>query len=191
MNLHESPELKKMIDQCRQGRAKAQYALFKQTYSYAIGICARFSSGPEEAKEILNDGFLKVFTQIKRYSPDLSFAGWVRRIMINTAIDHYRKNKKYNESRFDFDQVPDMPDMEQTLAQLHSDDILQLVQDLPPAYRMVFTLHVVEEFSHKEIAEKLGISTGTSKSNLSKARLKLQQVLNDISTSTQQVYGKE
>ncbi|SHN33148.1 RNA polymerase sigma-70 factor, ECF subfamily [Cyclobacterium lianum] len=191
MHLHESPKLKKLIDQCCRGQTKAQYALFKQTYSYAMGICARFSSGPEEAKEILNDGFLKVFTQIKRYSPDLSFAGWIRRIMINTAIDHYRKNKKYTESHTGIEQVPDRPDMNHTLAQMHSEDILQLVQDLPPAYRMVFTLHVVEEFSHKEIAGILGISMGTSKSNLSKARLRLQQALNKISTSTEQVYGKE
>ncbi len=190
MNLHESPELKKTIDRCCQGQSKAQYELFKLTYPYAMSICSRFSSGPEEAKEILNDGFLKIFKQIKRYSPDLSFAGWVRRIMINTAIDHYRKNKKYYESHLDIDQFPEMPDNEQTLAQLHSADILTLVQDLPPAYRMVFTLHVVEAYSHKEIAEKLGITVGTSKSNLSKARLKLQQALNAITTSTQQIYGK-
>ncbi|NHE59602.1 RNA polymerase sigma factor [Cyclobacterium plantarum] len=191
MNLHESPKLKKIIAQCCQGQSKAQYELFKHAYPYAMGICARFSSGPEEAKEILNDGFLKVFTQIKRYSPDLSFAGWLRRILINTAIDHYRKNKKHNNQHVDIGLDVERPDAERNLSQLHTEDILKLVQCLPPAYRMVFTLHVVEEFSHKEIAEKLGISTGTSKSNLSKARLKLQQVLNDISTSTQQVYGKE
>ncbi|MBD3629972.1 RNA polymerase sigma factor [Cyclobacterium sp.] len=190
MNLHESPELKKIIEQCCKGKTKAQYELFKSTYPYAMSICARFSSGPEEAKEILNDGFLKVFTQIKRYSPDLSFAGWLRRILINTAIDHYRKNKKYNNQHVEIGQDVDRPDAERTLSHLHAEDILKLVQCLPPGYRMVFTLHVVEAFSHKEIAEKLGISMGTSKSNLSKARLKLQQALNNISTSTQQVYGK-
>lgn len=190
MNLHDSPSLKKIIGQCCQGQSKAQYELFKHTYPYAMGICARFSSGPEEAKEILNDGFLKVFTQIKRYSPDLSFAGWLRRILINTAIDHYRKNKKYNDQHVEIVHEVDRPDAEKTLSQLHAEDILKLVQCLPPAYRMVFTLHVVEAFSHKEIAEKLGISVGTSKSNLSKARLKLQQALEAITISTHQTYGK-
>ncbi|WP_163378917.1 RNA polymerase sigma factor [Cyclobacterium sp. SYSU L10401] len=190
MNLHDSPKLKKIIDQCCQGQSQAQYELFKHTYPYAMGICARFSSGPEEAKEILNDGFLKVFTQIKRYSPDLSFAGWLRKILINTAIDHYRKNKKYNDQHVEIVQEVDRPDAEKTLSQLHAEDILKLVQCLPPAYRMVFTLYVVEAFSHKEIAEKLGISIGTSKSNLSKARLKLQQALATITNSTHQTYGK-
>lgn len=190
MNLHESPTLKKIIAQCCQGQSKAQYELFKHVYPYAMSICSRFSSGPEEAKEILNDGFLKVFTQIKRYSPHLSFAGWVRRIMINTAIDHYRKNKKYHDKHIEIGEIDDRPDSERTLSQMHSADILLLVQSLPPGYRMVFTLYVVEEYSHKEIAEKLGISIGASKSNLSKARLKLQKALNATTTSTPQTYGK-
>ncbi len=155
-----------------------------------MGICSRFSSGPEEAKEILNDGFLKVFTQIKRYTPDRSFAGWVRRIMINTAIDHYRKNKKYHDKHLEIGELEDRPDTEKTLSQMHSADILKLVQCLPPSYRMVFTLHVVEAYSHKEIAEHLVISIGASKSNLSKARLKLQQALIATTTPTHQIYGK-
>jgi len=190
MNLPESKELQGIIKQCIKGDKKAQHELFKYCYSFALSISSRYCSDSEEAKEVLSDGLLKVFSHLHRYSPDLSFGGWVRRIMINTAIDHYRKNKRYHESQLDVSHVKDIAANEETISMLQSEDILKLVQKLPPAYRMVFTLFAVEEYTHKEIAEKLGITEGTSKSNLSKARLKLQKDLNSITDSLDKPYGK-
>jgi RNA polymerase sigma-70 factor (ECF subfamily) len=168
MNLHEPKELQGIIKQCINKDKRAQQALFSYCYSFALSICSRYCSDSEEAKEVLSDGLLKVFSQLHRYSPELSFGGWERRIMVNTAIDHYRKNKKYHETQLEVSHVKEMAAAEETVSMLESEDILKLVQKLPPAYGMVFTLFVVEEFTHKEIAEKLGITAGTSKSNLSK-----------------------
>lgn len=191
MNLHESKELRNIIEKCCLKDSRAQYELFRYCYPFAMGVCSRFAGCPEEANEVLNEGFLKVFIHINKYSFDLSFGGWIRKIMVNTAIDHYRKRKIYKEEQLDISHYKEMADTEVILSGLHSEDILHMVQKLPPSYRIVFTLYVVEEFTHKEIAEKLGITEGTSKSNLAKARLKLQKELNSIETSSDSNYGQK
>ncbi len=138
-------------------------------------ICSRYASHREEAKEILNDAFFKVFTKLDKYQGDQSFKSWLNRILVNTAIDHYRK-RRHDEQTIDLVHASHLRTEESPLEQLSAKELLALVQQLPPSYRMVFNLHVVEGYSHPEIAEKLGISKGTSKSNLSKARLKLQSL---------------
>ena len=129
----------------------------------------------EEAKEILNDGFIKVFQHIKRfkYNPKQPFKAWLRRILINAAIDHFRQQKKHYYHT-DIEEIPhELDTYEPTIVnQLSYDEIMVLVQQLSPAYRMVFNLHVVEGYKHPEIARKLGISVGASKSNLAKAKKK-------------------
>ncbi len=154
-----------------------------------MSICSRFTGSRAEAKEVLNEGFLKVFTQLDKYSPSLSFAGWMRKIMINTAIDQYRKNKRFFDRHPDLSHVKDEPEVDDILSKINSAELIGMIQELPPAYRMVFTLFVVEDFTHKEIAEKLGISEGTSKSNFAKARLKLKKSLESINNSLDQTYG--
>ena len=148
-----------------------------------MAICDRYTNNQEDAVEILNDGFLKIFKEIHHYKPAYadvvsSFKGWLRKIMVYTAIDHFRKNHKH-QMVTDLDNVVyQLPAVnEDAIEKLTHEEIIRAIQDLSPAYRTVFNLFVIEGLSHDEIAEKLDISTGTSKSNLSKARKQLQKIL--------------
>lgn len=133
----------------------------------------RYSGNREEAQEIVNDGFVKVFLRLKtHYDPKLSFKGWLRRLMINTAIDVYRKTRYQRES-LSLDEAPEVEVREDGLSRLTQEEIMKVVQFLPNSYRYVFNLYIVEGYKHEEIAKELGISVGTSKSHLSKARGKL------------------
>lgn len=129
---------------------------------------------------MLNDGFIKIFSKLNQYSPDRSFKGWLNRILVNTAIDYYRK-RKHDPQVVDLVHAQHYSSIgTDALGQIAEKEILALVQKLPPSYRIVFGLHVVEGYSHPEIAEQLGISVGTSKSNLAKARTKLKAMLYKI-----------
>lgn len=148
-----------------------------------MAICDRYTNNEEDAVEILNDGFLKIFREIHHYKPAYadvvsSFKGWLRKIMVYTAIDHFRKNHKH-QMVTDLDnvvyQVPAVS--EDAVEKLSHEEIIRSIQDLSPAYRTVFNLFIIEGLSHEEIAGKLGISIGTSKSNLSKARRQLKKIL--------------
>lgn len=170
-------ELQRLIKACRKGERKSQDMLYKLFYGFAMGICLRYARSRDEAVEILNDGFLKVLTNLDKYSPGLSFKGWVRTIMINASIDHYRRNEKhYNQ--VDISYIKTEMFMPEVLDQLSAEAILEAVQQLPPSYRMVFNLYAIEGYKHAEIAQRLNISEGTSKSNLNIARIKLKKYLN-------------
>ena len=164
-----------ILNGCREGKASAQKLLFQQFYSLGKSIALRYAASREEAEEMVNDGFLKVFSKVNMYSPDQPFEAWFRTVMIRTCIDYYRKHRDANVY-LDVHEVP-IGYAESTLDQLAAEDILTLVQKLPPAYRTVFSLFVVEGYAHAEIAEMLGIQEGTSRSNLAKARMKLQEWL--------------
>lgn len=178
MNLQDTPDLREAIQFSLSKDRKAQQKLFSLCYPLAMNVCRRYAANLEEAKSLVNEGMLKVFQQLHTYNSEYSFGGWVRTIMIHTAIDHFRKVKVY-EQRFQDLDGKDFTDSNTSNAidDLSAEELLGLVQQLPPAYRVVFSLYAVEEYTHKEIAEKLGISEGTSKSNYSKARAKLQQAL--------------
>ena len=165
----------------KQDRA-CQKALYEMLYGKMMGVCMRYAKSRDEAKDMVQDGFMKVFNSIKSFGHNGSFEGWVRRIMVNTAIDHLRKNKheylivstvRANEAAEKIEEE----DTEDMLANINREDILKAVQLLTPAYRTVFNLYVIEGFSHKQIAEMLEISEGTSKSNLAKARFNLRKNL--------------
>jgi len=141
-----------------------------------MGICLRYSRTREEAVEIVNDGFIKIFTKLDRYSKGLSFKGWLRRIMINSAIDYFRRNEKHYNS-LDISHGQYETANETILDQLAAEEIIAAIQRLPPSYRLVFNLFAIEGFKHEEIAHQLNISIGTSKSNLAIARIKLQKIL--------------
>lgn len=141
-----------------------------------MGICLRYSRTREEAVEILNDGFIKILSKIDKYSPGLSFKGWVRKVMINSAIDYYRRNEKHYHS-LDISHVQYESSAENVFDTLGEQDIIAAIQLLPPSYRMVFNLFVIEGFKHEEIANQLNISVGTTKSNLAIARNKLKRIL--------------
>ena len=141
-----------------------------------MGICLRYSRTREEAMEIVNDGFMKIFKKLDKYSQGLSFKGWLRKVMINSAIDYYRRNEKHYHS-LDISHGKYETSVETILDKLSEQDIIVAIQRLPPSYRMVFNLFAIEGYHHEEIANQLNISTGTSKSNLAIARTKLQKIL--------------
>ena len=168
--------LDSVIVACIDHNSQAQRTLIKLFLGYAKSICSRYSSNEQEVEEIINDGFLKVFTNLSKYDTTQPFKAWLRTIMVNTAIDYYRSNKKYlMQIAIDEVEVADFDD--DVISQLSTDEIMGLVQKLSPTYRMVFMLYVVEGYKHREIAERLGIQEGTSKSNLQDARLKLQEMI--------------
>lgn len=167
-----------LIDGCRRSNRASQIRLYEHFYSYGMGVCLRFSKNRDEAMEIVNDGFLKAFVKIDQYDSDQPFKPWLRRILINCSIDYYRKYHKLSEPlEVAFIQKTATSTYNDALDNLAYDDLMMIMQKLSPAYRMVFNLYVVENFSHQEIAEKLEISIGTSKSNLSKARQKIKSML--------------
>ncbi len=181
MALHPS-KIKEHIALAAQGDRKSQKAIFEYLYGNMMVVCLRYTRNEDEAKDILQEGFLKVFSGLKNFTLKGSFEGWVRRIMANTAIDYYRKRKRdklifaSDEYLYDNAQIAEDNQDEKDFL-VDPKLIIKELQNLSPQYRMVFNLYVMEGYSHKEIAEKLSISEGTSKSNLSKAKANLKQRL--------------
>lgn len=176
MNLEDNPQLHIWIETCKKQDRQSQKELCKACFSYAMSICLRYANNKDEAKEILNDSFLKVFDKIHHLSPPYNFKAWLRRILINTAIDYLRRNKPFLYSA-DSSEVKSVEVEPTAFDYLSEQDLLQMVQELPPTYRTVFNLFAIEGYSHEEIAKTLEISVGTSKSNLHKARQALQKKL--------------
>lgn len=169
-------DLNSVIAACRHNDSKAQRALVKLFYGYVKSISLRYTSDSEAAEEILNDSFLKAFINLHKYDDKQAFKAWLRTITVNTAIDHYRKS--INQSDYqDYEQVQVADITEDIISYLTAEEILSMVRQLSPAYRMVFTLYVIDGYTHREIAEMLGIREGTSKSNLQDARRKLQTMI--------------
>ena len=176
-------ELELHIRGCVLNNRESQKKIYSSFYGYAMSICHRYTNHEEDATEILNDGFLKVFVEIYRFKPAYtdtvnSFKGWLRKIMIYTAIDHFRKNNKHRmttELNETYIHVPSGD--EDSLSKISYEEILGAIKFLTPGYRTVLNLFIIEGFSHEEIAKELGISVGTSKSNLAKARKQLQKIL--------------
>lgn len=176
-------ELNLQIRGCALNERESQKKLYNSFYGYAMSICDRYANREDDALEILNDGFLKVFKEIHHFKPvyaDVvsSFKGWLRKIMVYTAIDHFRKHHKHQNVIELETAVIHLPvENENAFDKISYDEIIRFIQDLSPAYRTVLNLFIVEGFSHDEIAKHLSISVGTSKSNLAKARKQLQKLL--------------
>ncbi len=146
-------------------------------YAYGMSITLRYADSREQAAEILNDAFMKVFTNIDSYDLNRPFKPWLRRIIVNTAINQYHKNAR-QQQHVDLELAKQKTSRgEQVLSGMSYDEIIEMVQQLTPAYRTVFNLYVIEGFQHKEIADMLGIAVGTSKSNLAKAKKNLQLIV--------------
>lgn len=177
-----------LLNKCRKGDRRAQKKLFKLLYPYSMSICLRYAHDEEEAMEVLNDGYLKIFAKIDQHNPNRSFKAWARRIFINTAIDHYRKNEKHYHA-LEITTVDTEHIKPEVLDNLAATDIQIMISQLPPAYRLIFNLYVVEGYNHREIAEKIGISEGTSKSNLSKARVRLKKMISNANAQGNTSYG--
>ena len=183
-------ELHQLIGGCIKQERGSQKMLYKAFYGFSMGICLRYANNREEAAEVMNQGFYKVFTRIETYDTSRPFKAWLGKIMMNVSIDYYRANLKmaYTE---DLDSAEYVTDGELADRKLNYDDLLAMIQKLPNAYRTVFNLFAIEGYSHEEIGEMLHISSGTSKSNLHKARQKLKQmVLESEQSGTNSNYNK-
>jgi RNA polymerase sigma factor (sigma-70 family) len=158
------------------GDRRTQELLYRTYSPKMFGVCLRYSGNNDDAQDILQDGFVKVFRNLPRFRAEGSFEGWMRRIFVNTAIEHYRKKvnlQPVNENQETTIETSDWS----ALDRLAVKDILQAVQELSPGYRTVFNLYVIEGYTHRDIAEMMGISEGTSKSQLARAKAILQHVI--------------
>lgn len=154
---------------CKKRDPRMQKLVFEKYYGLMLGICLRYAGNREDARDILQEGFVKIFEKIEQFDFKRSFSAWMKRVMINTAIDRYRKTAKM--PMHDDEQVlMNEAVAEDALSILSEQEILACIQRLPTGYRTVFSMYVIEGFNHKEISEKLGIAEGTSKSQLAKAK---------------------
>ena len=167
-----------IVEGCRKQQPKAQRMLFERCSPKMLGVCRRYIKDNAEAEQVMIGGFVKIFAKINQFKGEGCFEGWVRRIMVNEALIYIRKNKNmYLE--MDISKADDEPDYHKLDEQLEADDLLKMVKKLPQGYRMVFNLYAIEGYSHKEIAAHLSINVNTSKSQLSRARKLLQQMLKE------------
>ena len=179
MKVTKTYQINDLLEGCKAGNRQMQELLYKQTAAKMLAVCMRYAKDQMEAEDVLQMGYVKVFQKIEAYRGDGSFEGWIRKIMVNTAIESYRKNLRmlnvvpiedsYEQSSLSKDSYLD------AFSNLGMQDLMKVIQKLADGYRMVFNMYVIEGYSHKEIAETLGISEGASKSQLSRARAILQQ----------------
>ncbi len=163
--------MEKLIDGCKAGKQKARKELFRRYHKMLLGICMRYSRDKSEAEDILLEGFIQIYSKIGTYSNNGSFEGWMKRVMVHTAIDYFRKNQKHNIHHNIDDYNDIVVEDVDALKQISAKEILELIQTLPQGYKIVFNLFVIEGYSHKEIAEKLEVTESTSKSQVRKARI--------------------
>ena len=168
---------KLQIQACINGDRQSQRQLYEQHAAKMFGVCMRYAKNREESEEIMQEGFVQVFKSLHNFKNEGSFEGWIRRIMVNCAVQHYRSKPKMHP-------VIDIEDIkveeigaEEILSGLQKKELLKMIQALPPTYRMVFNLYVFEGMKHREIAAELGIAEGTSKSNFFDAKLLLQKAV--------------
>jgi len=171
-----SKDFNKVVKGCSRGNLKAQEDLFKQYWGYVMCIALRFSSCRDNAMEITNDSFLKIFSKITSHQVDKEFKAWVRKIVINTAIDYYRRDKK-NSIEISIEAAYNELADESVIDNLNAEEIIKLINSLPLKYRYTFSLFEIEGFSHEEIAMQLGITASTSRSNLTRAKEMLRQMI--------------
>ena len=174
ISLHH-PE-KDFIEACIARERWAQKQLYEENYSLMLGVCHRYASNQDDAMDILHEGFIKIFSHLHKYQPGTSLIAWMRRIMINTAIDYYRMQtrRRTDDLETAYEVQTNEPD---AISKLTVQEIIHCIQQLSPAYRSVFNLYVVEGYSHREIADMLDITESTSRSNLVKARAKLKELM--------------
>lgn len=167
--------IEELIVRCKKGERKAQEQLYKQFASKMLGVCLRYATDKMEAEDMLQNGFVKVFGKLPDYRGEGSFEGWIRRIMVHSAIEYYRKHHKMLQVVDMEESGHEIPVNAVAAERLDAADLMALIQQLSPGYRMVFNLYALEGYSHKEIAEIAGITEGASKSQLSRARAILKE----------------
>lgn len=176
----ESASIVEIVGGCISNNRRAQKLFYKMFYDFAFGICSRYASNKDDADSIVNEGFFKVFNQLHFYNHEKSILPWIRKIMVNTSIDFYRSNLKFDQNRDIELYENSFSADEQIYSKLVYEDLLSIIQRLSPNYRTVFNLYAIEGLNHTEIAEELNISVGTSKSNLFRARAKLMEMVKSL-----------
>jgi RNA polymerase sigma factor (sigma-70 family) len=172
---HTIPE-SDLIKGCINGDRRIQEQLYKQYSGKMYAVCLRYASNSDDAQDLLQEGFIKVFSNIHRFRGEGSFEGWMRRIFVNTSIEHFRKkSNSYSISETEENTIPDK--QWSVVESLAEKDLVKMIQDLSPGYRTVFNMYVVDGYSHKEIGQLLGISEGTSKSQFARAKVILQRMV--------------
>lgn len=176
-------DLKTIIKDCAAGDVRAQETLYRMFAPKMFGVCLRYAKDNTEAEDNLQEGFIKVFTKIKSFRHEGSFEGWIRRIMVNVSLEKFRKQHVMHpvEDVAVYETVNFSDDI---IAKISADELVELIQELPPRYKMVFNLFVMEDFNHQEISEEMNISVGTSKSNLARARDILKRKVNNLYKET-------
>ena len=171
-----NPSEQELVQACAEKQAWAQQKIYEEHYKTMMAVCLRYSNNPEDAFDILHEGFLKVFLNIGSYEPGSLLQAWIRRVMVNTAIDFYRKESRRVTS--DLDEARSLTYTKSgPIEAITAEEVMKCVLALPNIYRTVFNMFAIEGYSHKEIADELGITESTSRSNLVKARTKLKQML--------------
>ena len=165
-----------IVKGCAEGKRQAQEDLYRLLAGKMYSVCLRYSRDQDEAKDNLQDGFIKVYSNIKQFKGAGSFEGWVRRIMVNTALQKYRGQSQLYALNDNETKAYNIP-VENVMDAMGEKELLEMIKELPPRYKLVFNMYAIEGYSHKEISEMLDITEGTSKSNLSRARDILQNKL--------------
>ena len=175
MQTHKGEIEQKIISGCVKGDIKYQEMLYRKFYAYGMSITLRYTKNRDEAAEVLNDSFLKVFENIKKYQPDRLFKNWFRQITVNTSIDHYRRTKRMiitedieDHQNYSFDP--------EKINEMEAEEILLMLNSIPEHYRIIFNLYEIEGYDHNEIGEMLNISDSTSRANLSRAKKMLREL---------------
>jgi len=179
-----------LITACLRKERKAEYELYRRTYPYLMSICYRYVNSREEAQEMLNVGFLRILNNLDKYKPEIEFKTWARKVMINILIDEYRKEKKHHqviEYIEEYRDSADYSELNEALVKMNVDQIHALITKLPPVSQKVFNLYAVDGYTHKEIAEMLNMSEGTSKWHLHASRNKLKEMILKIISPLQKV----
>jgi len=166
-----------LITACQNGDARAQRQLYQTYKAKLFGVCLRYANSREEAEDLLQEGFVKIFTDLYQYQPIGSFSGWMRKVVVNVALQHIRKKKNlFPVVSLDLVSEKYKPE-EELFVKYRAETIIRMIQQLPEGYRAVFNLYVLEGYTHKEIGEYLNISSGTSKSQLARAKSTLRSML--------------
>jgi RNA polymerase sigma factor (sigma-70 family) len=169
----------KILKGCRKQHRESQKLLYQEFYSYAMSICLRYADNRDEAAEILNDGYMKIFSNISRFDLTKPLKPWLRTIMVNTSINHYKQKQRTIQAE-EMERAHRESEAETIMSGISYQEIIGMLHKLPPSYRTVFNLYVIEGYKHEEIAKMLGVTVGTSKSNLFKAKEHLKKILNDF-----------
>ena len=188
LRLNTSVKEYQLIRECKQKKSKAQKAVYDKYAARMLAVCLRYIKDRMEAEHVMVGGMIKTFEKIGQFQEEGSFEGWIRRIMVNESLMYLRKNKNM-ALESDFDEVTEEPNYDELSQSVDAEELLKLIEELPVGYRTVFNLYAIEGYKHQEVGEMLGISIGTSKSQLNRARKLLRKGLVRIENESSLLRG--